>query len=122
MTDIELVDVYTSLQLGDAYLVAQALEAEGIRAQVVNAALQSAVGELPFMAVSPRVQVRSFDYERARELVVNHFEEPDQAAAMQTEWTCPRCHEVNGPAFDECWKCQCSRDGLSGESAATEVE
>jgi len=109
MKDSELREIYRARNVAEAELVSQALNAEGIRTQVINSALQNAVGDLPYLSVSPRVWVLEADAERALSLIRNRFQDAEQAAEQRAEWTCPRCAEVNGSAFDFCWKCAASR-------------
>lgn len=109
MKQSELREVYCARTVAEASLIAQSLEAEAIRAQVINATLQNAVGELPYLAVAPRIWVRAEDYERATKLIRQHFADEDSSTQPRLEWTCPRCDEVNGPTFDICWKCAFNR-------------
>ncbi|WP_437224899.1 putative signal transducing protein [Planctomicrobium sp. SH661] len=111
MKNSELREVHIARTVAEATLIAQALQAEGIRAQVVNATLQNAVGELPYLAVAPRVWVMAADSERASSLIRQHFQEQNAGGEVHQEWTCPRCDEENGSAFNFCWKCEFPRPG-----------
>ena len=42
------------------------------------------------------------DVEEARRIVDKALQ---PAAAEQTDWTCPRCSEVNEGQFGACWSC-----------------
>jgi hypothetical protein len=108
MRDSEFAEVYNARNLTEAELLRQMLEADGIWAEVINASLQSAVGDLPYLAVSPRVRVRREDSERARHLVLAL--QQSRHRSPQEDWNCPRCNETNGPAFDFCWNCTWQRD------------
>jgi hypothetical protein len=108
MPDSELREVYNARNVAEASLMKQMLEAEGIWAEIINASLQNAVGDLPYLAISPRVRVRREDYARARELVIAQVEKGKGPPGE--DWICPRCNEANGPAFDFCWNCTWPRD------------
>lgn len=72
--------------------------------------MQSAVGDLPAVAIAPRVWVGSEDFEKARR-VVAALEETRRhpKAAPASDWQCAECGETNGPAFEMCWKCRSAR-------------
>jgi len=57
------------------------------------------------------------DAERAVSLIQNHFQDAEQIAEQRVEWTCPHCAEVNGAAFDFCWKCSASRPDSDADQA-----
>lgn len=93
--------VYTAENLFDAQLVRDRLAHDGITATVHGTLLAGAVGELP-ADTRPSVWIEDDDqYERARQLVTDFEQNPPQGPA----WTCPACHEENGPAFETCWHC-----------------
>lgn len=93
--------VYTGENVFDAQLVRDRLEEAGISAALHGAMLAGAVGELP-ADTRPSVWIEDDDlYERARQLI-RAFERGGPAGP---DWTCPRCGERNGPAFETCWHC-----------------
>ncbi len=93
--------VYTAENAFDAQLVRDRLAEAGIAASVHGQMLTGAIGELPADA-RPSVWIEDeADYDRARG-IVTEFEQTDPEGAP---WTCPRCHEQNGPAFETCWNC-----------------
>ena len=111
MADSELREVYSAADTQDAHFIKAALEDAGIDARVVGDHLQNAVGDLPFVAIAPRVWVRSEDFDKARTFIAAHQEMGRQSrAAAATEWKCPECGEANEPSFDICWNCQAARD------------
>ena len=115
MAGSELCEVYSASDLPEAQLIQSVLEQEGIQAQVVGDHLQNAVGDLPAMAIAPRVWVRTVDAERAREVIDQHQRSRRAATAPESEWTCAACGETNEPTFDLCWNCQAER-GTEGDS------
>ncbi|MEN6497125.1 MAG: DUF2007 domain-containing protein [Thermoguttaceae bacterium] len=109
MASSEIREVYAAANVQEAYLIASALEDAGIMVHVVGDQLQNAVGDLPAVAINPRLWVCSDDLERARSIIAGlHCElsEPGE----ETTWTCPECGETNAGTFDLCWKCQHDRD------------
>jgi hypothetical protein len=94
--------VYTAENAFDAQLVRDRLAEHGIEATVHGLMLAGAVGELP-ADTRPTVWIEDdTEYDRARELV-SEFEQTQPDAGRP--WTCPDCHEENGPAFETCWQC-----------------
>jgi hypothetical protein len=73
------------------------LEAEGIRTELRNLSLSSAMGELPPAECQAELWVSKKDSERAEEVLRRPITGP--------EWTCGRCGEISGPQFAQCWKC-----------------
>jgi hypothetical protein len=74
------------------------LEAEGIRAEVRNQFLSSAMGELPPAECQAEVWVRTQDAARAQEVLF-------RAPIPGPEWKCSQCGETLGSQFTQCWKC-----------------
>ena len=102
----EPIVIYSAANTQQAYLLKGILEERGIRAQVVNDAIQIAGGDLPVgWAAAPRVVVGSNDALNARQIA----EEFDRETAHEptaydslsepaaTEWShwpvCPQCGE-----------------------------
>jgi hypothetical protein len=76
----EIVRLATAANPQEAHVWRQALEREGIRAQVVGDYLDAGVGDVP--GLRPEVWVRREDLERARSLLEAHrhgAEEPAEA-------------------------------------------
>jgi hypothetical protein len=110
MADSELREVYSAADTHDAHFIKAALEDAGIAARVVGDHLQNAVGDLPFVAIAPRVWVRSDDFDKARAIIAAHQEvgrQPKDEAG--TDWKCAECGEANDPSFELCWNCQTAR-------------
>ena len=79
------------------------LEAEGIRAEVRNVVLSSAMGELPPAECQAELWVLDErDLRRAEEVLRG-------PAISGPNWNCPGCGEISGPQFTQCWKCGASR-------------
>jgi hypothetical protein len=110
MLSNELSEAYLARDEMEASFLAQLLELEGISAQVTNTSLQNAVGDLPYLAVAPRILVKTEELERARQLIHDHFRTRSSDGSPQTDWICPACDESNGPAFEICWKCRRPRE------------
>ena len=90
-------NVFTSYNQTAVYHAQNLLQAEGIRAQVRNTILSSAMGELPPAECEAQLWVDAADAWRAEEIL-----------AAQTvsgpEWRCA-CGEQLAPQFTQCWRC-----------------
>jgi hypothetical protein len=70
MDDSNIVEIYSAANSFEAYAMANALKAAGVKARVVGDVLDAAVGGLAFgMSNAPRVWVLKEDESRARELL-----------------------------------------------------
>ena len=79
------------------------LAAEGIRAEVRNLYLSSAMGELPPAECQAELWILSdHDAPRAEEIL-------RQPAVQGPDWHCAGCGEISGPQFTQCWKCGARR-------------
>ena len=75
------------------------LEAEGIRTEVRNQILSSAMGELPPAECQAEVWVANDgDAPRA-------FDVLRRPAPAGPDWACEDCGERCGPQFTQCWNC-----------------
>ena len=91
--------VFGSFNQTVVYHARNLLESQGIEVIVRNAALSSALGELP--ATETEVWVlNDDDLERARAVLRQNISGP--------EWTCV-CGEKLGAQFTQCWKCGAAR-------------
>lgn len=106
MKDSEVREVYSADNTQEAYLVKAALEEAGIEAHVVGDHLQNAVGDLPAVAIAPRVWVRAENFEQARKIIAEHRSRRRPESTPASGWKCAACGERNEPSFDICWKCQ----------------
>jgi len=80
------------------------LEAEGIRAEVRNDRLASAMGELPPAECQAEVWVADErDAARAERLL------REGASPGGAPWTCAGCGERLEPQFTQCWRCGSAR-------------
>ena len=102
------VEVYWARNAGDAHLVAGLLEADGIRADVINEMLQAGAGELPLGPSSaPRVVVAVADAARAQ-AIVQEWERRPKREPSET-WRCGECGEQVDFALDACDYCYTPR-------------
>jgi len=96
--------VFSSYDLVAAHHARNLLEAEGIRAEVRNERLSSAMGELPPAECQVEVWVlEAGDAARAERLL----REGPRAAGPP--WTCTACSERMEPQFTQCWRCGAPR-------------
>ena len=93
--------VRTARTLGDATLLLQALENEGLSARLRGEHRVSLAGELPLLEAEVELWVEDRDVTRARE-VLEALSRPDWAPAQR----CKSCGEENPGNFELCWKCQ----------------
>ncbi len=78
------------------------VEAAGFEVVVRNEHLGGAIGEMsPIDAWVELWLVDEADYSEAKALLDNMLVEDDGGS-----WTCARCGEINGMAFEACWNCQ----------------
>lgn len=92
--------VYSSHDLVAVHHARNLLEAEGIRAEVRNERLSSAMGELPPAECLAEVWVlEARDAARAERLL------REGTRAPGPPWACPACGERIEPQFTQCWRC-----------------
>ena len=72
------------------------LAAEGIKTELRNLSLSSAMGELPPAECQAELWVEEKDVAGAEKALRGRISGPD--------WTC-QCGERSGPQFAQCWKC-----------------
>ena len=97
-----MIRFYTAHSRYDAYLLADRLNQEGIRAHVFNQYASSIVGEVPPDVAQPQVWLeREQDIERASILV----RRIDADAAQAGTRRCAACGEESPANFDLCWNC-----------------
>ena len=106
MVETELLEVYSADNVPEAYLVKAALEAAGIEARVVGDHLQNAVGDLPAIAIAPRVWVHAENFDHARKIIDQQQARRQSTSGSAIGWKCAQCGEPNGPSFEICWQCQ----------------
>ena len=102
--------VYTAESIIQVTHVSNLLAAEGIRAELRNARLGGAIGEIPFLEAWPELWVAPLDFERAKELIdlTVHGE-----GLVEPAWTCAACGEHVEGQFTDCWNCGHARAGAT---------
>ena len=92
--------VFGSFNQTTVYHAKNLLEAAGIAVLVRNAALSSAMGELPPAECQAELWVlRDDDAARAERLLRYG------AQTGGAPWRCAACGEVSEPQFTQCWNC-----------------
>ena len=99
--------VYSSFNRVAVHHARNLLEAEGIRAEVRNEFLSSAMGELPPAECQAELWVQGEDAPRAMEVL-------RRPPASGPDWQCESCGELSGPQFTQCWKCGATRKSAPG--------
>jgi hypothetical protein len=92
--------VYSSYNQALVYHARNLLQAQGIEVLVRNAALSSAMGELPATETELWV-MNDEDAQRAEQII-------SAQPASGPDWFC-RCGETVGPQFTQCWRCGADR-------------
>ena len=94
--------VYTAESLVQVVHVQNLLAASGIAAQLRNARLAGALGEIPFLETWPQLWVDEQLFEWASQVI-----ESDRRAANlpRASWDCPACGERIEGQFTDCWSC-----------------
>ena len=97
-----MICIYVARQRYDAYLVADRLNQDGIRAHVFNEHASSIVGDVPPDVAQPQVWLADdADETRARALLrAMEFE-----ARQSTPLFCRNCGEQSPGNFELCWNC-----------------
>jgi hypothetical protein len=112
-----MIKVYTAANLQDAHLLMGLLRTRGIEAQVLNAAAQGGLGEIPFTQTYPEIWlVHARDLDRARALCA----EFDAAPAAGVDTQCPACGEPSPSTFEVCWNCGAALASVNPSSRARE--
>ena len=111
MADSAPREVYSAADIHEAHFIKTALEEAGIEARVVGNHLQNAVGELPAVAIAPRIWVNAENFDEARKVISDYQARRQSCVSPTTEWKCAECGEPNEPSFDMCWNCQSARGG-----------
>ncbi len=100
----DLCEIYSTNNPHQAEVIKDALQSEGIQAQITGANLWAAVGDLPAAAIAMKIMVHAPDKVQARQIALQY----DGLNAKNTgpDWTCATCKETNAASFEVCWKCQ----------------
>jgi hypothetical protein len=88
--------------VGEARLLAGALEAAGLSVRVRGESLAPLSGEIPSTETWIELWLLPQEVELARQLVAE-LEENGEAAEREVK--CPRCREDNPGNFELCWSC-----------------
>lgn len=88
--------------VGEARLLASALESSGLSVEVRGESLAPLSGEIPGGETWVELWLHPRDMEHARGLLAE-LRENQEAAEHSVE--CPRCREENPGNFELCWSC-----------------
>ena len=94
--------VYTAETLVQVVHVQNLLAANGIAAQLRNARLAGALGEIPFLETWPQLWVDDQLLEWASQVIES---DRRQAGMTPAAWDCPACGERIEGQFTDCWRC-----------------
>jgi hypothetical protein len=97
--------VFSSFNLAAVHHARNVLEAEGIRADVKNELLSSAMGELPPAECFTELWVREIDAQRAESVLKEAL-----SAKSGPPWRCSACGESCEAQFTQCWRCGAYRE------------
>ncbi len=86
------------------------LDARDIPYLVKNEFASGAVGELPWQDIQQEIWIVDENWFPKAQAVVASLPAPTSAVESEGPWTCSKCGEVNGEAFDVCWQCEHPRD------------
>ena len=87
------------------------LENVGIRCQLRNYHLGSAIGEIPVIEGWPQLwAVDESAHEHAECMVAAELAGVHRSGSA---WQCPSCGEPLEPQFTSCWRCGCERGSVS---------
>ena len=83
------------------------LENVGIRCELRNYHLGSAIGEIPVVEGWPQLwAIDEAEHAHAERVVAAELAGIHQSG---TPWQCPGCRERLEPQFTSCWRCGCER-------------
>src|SRR6266536_453268 len=114
---MSMVKVYIARDSSQAHFVRDLLAREGLRAVVLGDNLQMAIGGVPAVANAlPAIWVHPDD-QAAAGAVIARMERGGERDRLRAQgpWQCPRCGEMLGPQFTECWNCGASRPSEGAE-------
>jgi len=100
------IEVFSTPNPSEAYLLKDLLGDAGIRAVVVDDLIQAGGAQLPH----PRVCVHQRDQAMA-DVIVAEWKHP--TATPTSTWTCPKCREEIDDIFDVCWLCGTTIEGTT---------
>ncbi|MBJ6764892.1 DUF2007 domain-containing protein [Myxococcaceae bacterium JPH2] len=88
--------------VGEARLIASALESAGVAVELRGEALAPLVGEIPSTEAWVELWVWPHEVDTARQVLEDLRE---NEAAAQRVVACPKCREENPGNFEVCWSC-----------------
>lgn len=77
------------------------LNSAGIRAEVHNAYLAGAVGEIPFIEAGPQIWIDEREDPIQAQTILDEAEQ----VAITPSWRCGGCGETVEGQFTSCWNC-----------------
>ena len=93
--------LYIANDIIEAHLFDSILKNQGLSSRIKNEALQTGVGELPFVETWPEVWIQNLkDWDRALELLADF-----KQVNTKEDWLCSNCNEANPGTFQTCWLC-----------------
>ena len=93
--------LYIANDIIEAHLFDSILKNQGLSSLIKNEALQTGVGELPFVETWPEVWIQNLkDWDRALELLADF-----KQVNTKEDWLCSNCNEANPGTFQTCWLC-----------------
>lgn len=112
MSEDKLITIRRCGPVWEAEMLRDRLESAGIRAFVQGAESNRTLSYAATALGGVKVQVAASDVAAAEQVLIND----ERQRATAGSWQCPRCDEINDPAFDVCWNCSMPR----GETVAPE--
>jgi len=100
--EISLKRVYSAETLVQVVHVQNLLAANGIVAELRNARLGGAVGEIPFLETWPQLWVAEPVFDHAMRVIESRDSQPAEASEP---WRCAGCGETIEAQFSHCWNC-----------------
>src|SRR5437763_5527713 len=104
---MSMVKAYIARDNLQAHFVRDLLARQGVRAVVLGADLQSALGGVPAVANAlPTVWVHADDNAVARKFIAEMESAAHREQLRAGEpWRCAQCGEMIEPQFTDCWNC-----------------
>lgn len=95
--------IYSAANLQEAEILKSQLERAGIPSMVIGGDLAVARGELPLGSETDPGLWVEHQYEETARLFIAKLLEQD--SEPDSDWTCPKCHELVEGNFLTCWNC-----------------
>ena len=105
MSEDKLVTIRRCGPVWEAEMLRDRLEAAGIRAFVQGAETNRSLSYVGVALGGVKVQVAASEVAAAEQVL----SDDERQRTTAGNWQCPRCDEINEPAFDVCWKCSMPR-------------